>query len=154
MNSSISDRIFRLIEALDISIANFSDRTGIDRGSLSHIKSSRSKPTLEMIKKIVSSYPEVSLDWLILGGGTMLKQSENPHELDLFTQLPANTSVSTLKEPIMPQISVQTKSYNETNPQKTSENSVLSSNQNPSAPPHIKRILIFYSDNTYEEIIR
>lgn len=154
MDSSISDRIFRLIDALDISVANFSDETGIDRASLSHIKNERSKPTLEMIRKIVSSYPQVSLDWLILGGGTMLKQSDNPQEPDLFTQIAPSNSISVNKPTKTPSISVQTKTDNEIIGANSAEDTDQTTPPGRPATSHIKKILIFYSDNTYEEIIR
>lgn len=154
MDSSISDRIFRLIDALDISVANFSDETGIDRASLSHIKNERSKPTLEMIRKIVSSYPQVSLDWLILGGGTMLKQSDNPQEPDLFTQIAPSNSISVNKPTKTPSISVQTKTDNEIIGANSAEDIDQTTPPGRPATSHIKKFLIFYSDNTYEEIIR
>lgn len=152
MGNSISDRIFQLIDALGVSVANFSDETTIDRASLSHIKNGRSKPTLEMLKKIVCSYPRVSLDWLILGGGTMLKQSDDSHEPDLFTQFTTSVSNTVVKPIQTSQTTVQTKTDNEILPSISGENGALLSNKSASQVKQISKIVVFYSDNTFKEL--
>ncbi|MEZ4781495.1 MAG: helix-turn-helix transcriptional regulator [Flavobacteriaceae bacterium] len=53
--------------------ASFSEKIGVQRSSISHILSGRNKPSLEFIMKILSSYNEVDLYWLLNGKGTFPK---------------------------------------------------------------------------------
>ena len=83
----MKDRLFQLIESLNLSNVQFADSIGIERSTLSHIKTERSKPSLELVHKIVKQYPEVSLEWLILGEGSMKHHTGDSHEPNLFDQL-------------------------------------------------------------------
>ncbi|MEZ4796611.1 MAG: helix-turn-helix transcriptional regulator [Flavobacteriaceae bacterium] len=53
--------------------ASFSEKIGVQRSSISHILSGRNKPSLEFIMKILSSYDEVDLYWLLNGKGNFPK---------------------------------------------------------------------------------
>ncbi len=62
--------IIRLKELLvnnGLSAAAFSERIGVQRSSVSHILSSRNKPSLDFILKIHEAFKEVSLEWLLYG---------------------------------------------------------------------------------------
>lgn len=155
MESTISERIYQLMEALGLSLSNFSDEVGIDKSSLSHIKTGRSKPTLEMMLKIISRYPDISLDWLILGGGTMRKETSNSQGVDLFTQGNINIGVSETNITRTPLFDVQKKSTNE----KNGENSGTNNTKTPQDTPNnynrqLTKIILLYSDNSYEEILK
>ena len=43
----------------------------LNRSSISHIVNGRNKPSIDMLKKILSIYPNLNLNWLITGFGTM-----------------------------------------------------------------------------------
>ena len=49
--------------------SSFSDKIGVQRSSISHILSGRNKPSLDFVLKILSTYPEVELYWLLNGKG-------------------------------------------------------------------------------------
>jgi transcriptional regulator with XRE-family HTH domain len=53
--------------------ASFSENIGVQRSSISHILSGRNKPSLEFIMKVLSSYNEVDLYWLLNGKGSFPK---------------------------------------------------------------------------------
>lgn len=82
--------ILRLKEVMDYyndTAASFSEKIGVQRSSISHILSGRNKPSLEFIMKILSSYPEVDLYWLLNGKGVFPKNhvdvySENNNSKD------------------------------------------------------------------------
>ena len=70
--------ILRLKEIMNYyneSAATFSEKIGVQRSSISHILSGRNKPSLEFIMKILSSYKEVDLYWLLNGKGEFPKYS-------------------------------------------------------------------------------
>lgn len=65
-----------LIDELGMSSAEFADRIGVSRAIVSHIQSGRNKPSLSVVQKIASEFPEVSLSWLINGQGPIVKNND------------------------------------------------------------------------------
>lgn len=66
------DRIRQLMENKGLTSTQLADSIEVPRAVVSHILSGRNKPSLDVILKIVSSYREVAMDWLLLGEGDML----------------------------------------------------------------------------------
>jgi transcriptional regulator with XRE-family HTH domain len=77
------DRIKHLIEFKKLTATQFSEEIGIQRSSLSHVLSGRNKPSLDFMLKIKDRFPEVSLNWLLLGEGEMYENID----LGLKTQV-------------------------------------------------------------------
>ena len=63
--SPIKERILYLIDTWSISKRDFYSKTGISRGTLE----SKTGITEDTLAKFITTYPEISLDWLILGRG-------------------------------------------------------------------------------------
>ena len=60
--------ISRLSEIMvnnNLNSASFAEQIGVQRSSVSHVMSKRNKPSLDFILKIVNSFEEVTLDWLL-----------------------------------------------------------------------------------------
>ena len=74
-SNAFAKRLQKVIEFYGESGASFAEKIGVQRSSISHILSGRNKPSLEFILKILSSFPEVELYWLINGKGEFPKQS-------------------------------------------------------------------------------
>lgn len=153
-------RIFDLIDLKELTPGKFADEIGVERSTMSHIKSDRSKPSLDMAQKVLERYPEVSAEWLILGRGPMLTQAIDSRELDLFSQAGLSNSQSednTQKLPTATEVSVDA-NYKPDNV--SSENSPLLQNKDDSCSPKtpskperlVERVMIFYSDQTFEEL--
>ncbi len=72
----------------NISASEFAETLGIQRSSISHFLSGRNNPSLDVIKKILTAYPDISADWLILDEGEMFINSPKmpviPQQPDLF----------------------------------------------------------------------
>ena len=49
----------------NLNSASFAEQIGVQRSSVSHVMSKRNKPRLDFILKIVNSFEEVTLDWLL-----------------------------------------------------------------------------------------
>ena len=69
----------------DLSAAVFADRIGVGRSSISHILSGRNKPSLEFVMKVIKTFPEVELYWLLNGKGNFPKSSEKKIKEDSAT---------------------------------------------------------------------
>ena len=79
----MKDRLLKFLNSQQLSSARFAEIIGVQPSGISHILSGRNKPGFDFIQKILTSYPSLSAEWLIMGKGSMLK-NENVQG-DLFT---------------------------------------------------------------------
>lgn len=59
------------MEKEKLSPTQFATEIGVQRSALSHVLSGRNKPSLDFMMKIKARYPDINLDWLLLGKGKM-----------------------------------------------------------------------------------
>lgn len=88
---NIDDFVKRLQKVMDFygeTSSSFAEKIGVQRSSISHILSGRNKPSLDFILKVLSSYPDVELYWLVNGKGTF--PAENKTEIQTEKILPQN----------------------------------------------------------------
>ncbi|WP_142786004.1 helix-turn-helix domain-containing protein [Changchengzhania lutea] len=85
-NADFSKRLQKVMDYYGESAASFSEKIGVQRSSISHILSGRNKPSLDFILKILSSFPEVELYWLINGKGQF------PNEVQSDDNIPSSES--------------------------------------------------------------
>lgn len=87
-------RLQRVIDYYGETASSFAEKIGVQRSSISHILSGRNKPSLEFVLKIIASFPEVELYWLLNGKGEFpsVKKMEKAKVADnnptLFEQKP------------------------------------------------------------------
>jgi len=122
-NEDFSKRLQIVIDYYGETASSFAEKIGVQRSSISHILSGRNKPSLEFVLKILTSFPEVELYWLLNGKGTF---------------------PSSDKKPEVPKASLQKEFNFETEIKK-----VVKEN-NTSNEKVIERIVIFYSDGTFK----
>lgn len=72
----MKDRIFELMKMVGKNPTDFATTIEISPAVLSSIKSGRTKPTLFLVEKIKSVYPNVNVNWLITGEGEMFMDRE------------------------------------------------------------------------------
>ena len=124
-------RLNQIMEYYDLSAASFADKIEVGRSSISHLLSGRNNPSLDFVMKIVKSFPEVELYWLLNGKGNF------PHKpgQDIVPPTPSNNSSKVAHGP-----------------------KDLFSDQ-PDSPPqelknslgkNVNRIVIFYTDGTFD----
>ena len=75
-SDDFANRLQKVIEYYSETASSFSDKIGVQRSSISHILSGRNKPSLDFVLKVLSSYPEVELYWLLNGKGEFPFRSE------------------------------------------------------------------------------
>ena len=63
-------RLEKIMRYYDISASTLADRINVQRSSISHLLSGRNKPSLEFVLKVIKTFPEVNLYWLLNGKGT------------------------------------------------------------------------------------
>ena len=68
-SEDFTKRLQKVIDYYGESAAGFAEKIGVQRSSISHILSGRNKPSLDFVMKVINSYPEVELYWLLNGKG-------------------------------------------------------------------------------------
>lgn len=70
-------RLEKILSFYNLSASSFADKIGVQRSSISHLLTGRNKPSLEFVMKVVKTYPEVNLYWLLNGKGTFPSKKES-----------------------------------------------------------------------------
>lgn len=155
---TINSRIQQFLNMEGVSPAQLADQLGIQRSGMSHLLSGRNKPSFDFITKLLSSYPNLQADWLLLGRGKPYKEAASPAPSpEIFPISPVFEPVTPEIEPIedLPEEKPAQPEFedNSTEKEEVTENIAVSQPRENQkfAPRTIRRITIFYSDGTFEE---
>lgn len=163
---NLSDKIELLIKRKQMSSSQFADVLGIPRSSISHILSGRNKPSLDVVQKILTAFPEVSAEDLLFEDRTLsisgVKPSvplgqeilplSNLFEASNDTASESVKNVSTESTIVRSNLRRSAKEGNSTSGSSSSD--VISENRpitSRSLQKKIDRVIIFYSDGTFTE---
>ena len=160
----MNNRLQQFLAAENISQSQFADTIGVARASISHILAGRNKPGFDFIESMCRHYPALNIDWLILGTGKMYKSqpaaavSASPKPSEAYVDTPLFQEEDTEDQVFsQPQTSIEQPSYQIQEPvrQKTAKNESQTSDNKTQLPNNqkiISKIIVFYSDNTYQEL--
>lgn len=129
-------RLNKVMDYYDLTAAAFADKINVGRSSISHLLSGRNKPSLDFVMKIIQTFPEVELYWLLNGKGQFpsSKQDAIPDK-SMEKKLPASDgSMHNL-------FSQEVKDA----PEKNTELDVSTQRKK-----EIEKIIIFYKDGSFE----
>ena len=126
--SNFSKRLQKILDFYGVTATLFSEKIAFNRSTISHLLSGRNKPSLEFVMKVLQTYPEVDLYWLLYGKGSFPTTFNKVN-----TQIKATNKQNAL-------------------PGVEAENSVFKNmelkNSNTSA---IERIILCYKDGTFKQ---
>ncbi|MBO4263892.1 MAG: helix-turn-helix domain-containing protein [Bacteroidales bacterium] len=172
----MNKRLQQFITAENLSQSQFADSIGVARASVSHILAGRNKPGFDFIENMARQYPSLNLEWLITGKGKMYrttadsasekpahsgrKEAENGAQFDLFSAgenpeisvgtLPENPDDSPFpgaeNRPVFPVSSLPAETVS--SGMKTTEKR----SYQPRRGRSITKIVVFYDDNTFQEL--
>lgn len=131
----MKDRLQKILTIEGIAPTRFAEIIGVQRSSISHILSGRNKPSFDMIQSIMSKFPKLNPDWLILGTGDMYRKVV---QTTLFTD--PDTSNEAGSPSTSPQRNIDTRKEQQVKP---SENSKFEQ--------RVERVIVFYNDKTFTE---
>jgi transcriptional regulator with XRE-family HTH domain len=77
MESTVGDRIKQIAQAKGLTLSAFSHHCNISPSAISAIIARKSRPSYDMMSKIAAALPDVSMDWLLLGVGEMMRDKHN-----------------------------------------------------------------------------
>lgn len=168
------ERIEKILVSEGMTAKQFAQEVGIQAGTISNIMNGRNNPSLDVMQRILNRFRTIQSDWLILGVGSMYRQQgerERSSSEILFEEqptLPFDSQKST-DFPVADKVDSTTISPIEPAIDTTSSSSLIKKPNNPSAIPsapsdkhsaeistnkHIDRIVVFYTDSTYETFYR
>ena len=148
MFTIMNERLQKFLDAENISQAFFADTIGVARASVSHILSGRNKPGYDFINSMLVHYPRLNIEWLLSGKGKMYKDISS--EKDNRNCDAEYSDLSLFGDSKSPEEGAFTNMQEASSNIETSEKrprDILAENKR-----RIERIVIFYDDNTFEEI--
>ncbi len=137
----MKDRIKELIENEKITSKEFAGIIEIQQSAVSHLLAGRNKPSMDVIQRILINFKHINPSWLLLGEGNMYKTSNKAFQGRLFDEPSSNV------ENIEPTIAQNNENTNKNN----SQIDVNQVNKTVVAEKKILKIIVYFSDNTYEE---
>lgn len=173
----MNNRLIQFLAAENISQSQFADTIEVARASVSHIIAGRNKPGWDFLNSMLKHYPNLNIEWLLNGTGKMYKTTavetvaeksqQKPEPIpDLFSnpEVPmsnpdsdydkiSNSSSTTSRESkISDSIHIHTGIRNSESVNNM-ENSPSSKGQQVDNQHKISKIVVFYDDNTFTEIL-
>jgi transcriptional regulator with XRE-family HTH domain len=133
------ERLETLMRHEGLSLSQFANEINIQGSTLSHIMNGRNNPSLDVVKRILDRFPSINPDWLIFGREPMRRQISKSQEIpSLFDMEEISNPEQTQQQQVPTEI------------KETSQQPINVQNN----CKEITKVVIFYSDNTYEEIIK
>lgn len=75
-SNAFTIRLQKLLDYYNLSASGLATKIGVQRSSISHVISGRNKPSLDFVMKLLHTFNEITIEWLIDGEGSFPK-SEN-----------------------------------------------------------------------------
>ncbi|WAC14236.1 helix-turn-helix transcriptional regulator [Dyadobacter pollutisoli] len=122
----LSEKIKQILIDKNITPSLFADEIGIQRSSMSHILAGRNKPSLDIVQKIIKRYPDLGITWIL-----------DDDVLPVAIPTPQTAPPELRKKNVAVTHPVQ-------------EN-VQKPKPEPKQEKQIEKVLIFYSDGTFQE---
>ncbi|MHA6249218.1 helix-turn-helix transcriptional regulator [Pontibacter sp. CAU 1760] len=132
------DRIKALMEFKGLTSTQLADQVGVPRATVSHILSGRNNPSLDVVQKMLHTFREVSVDWLLLGEGAMLTDLASGR-INAVAPSPAKTQPEAASQNASPPVA---------QPPKVQDLPLAGSTNN-AAGKTVEQVLVFYSDQTF-----
>lgn len=114
-------RLLQFLQAENITQTQLADTLSVARGSVSNILAGRNKPGYDFLESLILHYPNLNLEWLVSGKGKMYHENENGMPIESTPQH---------DEPVQLD---------------------LFSLQSPANNREISRIMVFFTDKTFQE---
>ena len=131
------ERLIEIMKSQELNAKQLSLELGVSAGTISNILGGRNKPSLEFLQNVANHFPFISPTWLFLGfgekyiDGYVPDSSEMAH--NLFSKVESGNKVETPSESCV------------------SNDTTISMVVQPCSARTVQKIVIFYSDGTFEE---
>lgn len=131
------ERLIEIMKSQELNAKQLSLELGVSAGTISNILGGRNKPSLEFLQNVANHFPFISPTWLFLGFGEKYIDGYTPSSSELghtlFSQAESSNKVETPSD---------SRVLNDT---------AFSMGAQPGFARTVQKIVIFYSDGTFEE---
>ena len=125
------ERLIEIMKSQELNSKQLSLELGVSAGTISNILSGRNKPSLDFLQNVANHFPFISPTWLFLGFGDKYIDGYVPTNSQLeANSISTTVAISQPSQPIKDKIVFAPPSSNTRT---------------------IQKIMIFYSDGTFEE---
>jgi len=131
-SSAFTNRLQKLLDYYSLSASGLATKIGVQRSSISHVISGRNKPSLDFVMKLLHTYNEVTIEWLIDGKGSFPKLENSP-----TTPLNPLEEISSIQPQEKEVEKINSESISELIPKKNSQK-------------EIEKIILLYKDGSFE----
>ncbi len=76
-SDKFATRLKKIMDYYDLSASSFADKIEVGRSSISHLLSGRNKPSLDFVMKVLHTFPEINLYWLMNGKGYFIHENDS-----------------------------------------------------------------------------
>lgn len=142
LSNTMEGRIRQIMEAKQMSQKDFAECTNISPASLSSIFNGRTRATNNHTLAIHQAFPEVNINWLLFGEGSMYGTNVPTSDMHDSGALPESPDLFG-QEHVRPQVSVPRAA-----PEVTE---VVAKVEKPRR--EVKEIRVFFDDGTYESFV-
>jgi transcriptional regulator with XRE-family HTH domain len=140
----MKERLLEFLRSENKSSAQLAEEIGVQPSGISHILSGRNNPSLDFVLKMLEKYQYLSSDWLLFGRGSMHKEGKmqtlfdeiSIEDVTAQSMLTGKASESKPEESVAEEKELPGK---------------LAGNQHKISKSDISRIVLLYSDNSFED---
>ena len=132
----MQERFKQLLEEKKLTATRFAALIKVNASAMSHILNGRSKPGFDVLDKIAQAFPDVNLNWLISGKGSLYNNSSARE----YTPEKATVSSTPPEKKELPSPVSSVK-----NREETQAMPIALTNKK------IKRIILFFEDGSFED---
>ena len=150
----MNTRLQRFLEAENISQAEFAQRIGITRSTVTHLLSGRNKPGYEVLVSIIQHFPTLNLEWLLDGRGKMYKDADFPQTKKENAENQATEEYMEGEiDPSVPSADPEFIWRNSVGyPAPAESNNLHKKSKSPANQRKITRIIAFFDDGSFQEL--
>lgn len=138
------ERFKKILEKEGLQPRELAAKLGVQPSAISHILNGRNNPGVAILQNVMTVFPNINPEWLLLGKEPMYK-NEKALQRDLFGQQYDEKPKIEFSEPQKLQISPVFIAQ-EPQPQ-----TIIKEVVHQLPPKEILRIVVYYSDNTFQE---
>lgn len=153
---SINDKIKQILLNKGYSPSHFADEIGVQRSSISHILSGRNRPSFDIIQKIIKRFPDLGFDWILEdeAPASSFHRTTPPNSLRRTENYPNQSDLSDLSDrpfaiahrPNRSEINAVGQRQESTHAPSESASEIMVETKK-----RVERILIFFTDGTFQE---
>lgn len=140
----MQERFKQLLEEKNLTATRFAAMIKVNASAMSHILNGRSKPGFDVLDKIAQAFPDVNLNWLISGKGSLYNSRISTPAKEV-EKIPVQKNLFEEEEKRFPIEEKNTKTEEILRPAGSAASIPTAKGKK------IKRIILFFEDGSFED---